>query len=269
MTTRVLRLQEVAVEGRDIVLHGLYIAERIDTRSLDAPRLASAPLVVEAGADGLCVIFRYGVLVFVQVSPEERVRFQQEVDLLLQGRFDEPVTDGILMRVRSDDPDRVEGGVVICGAIDLERIQVVAEGLAKSIALTHYEGTVAAAFDEVEPVAEHLEKKGRAPRSARKLAKRIGGVLSALTRTVGRLEVTEKPEVLWDHSRLDPLYARVEDELELVARQRALERKLAVAEQATRVVLELRQHTQSLRVEWYIVVLILAEIAISLYQLSR
>jgi len=81
--------------------------------------------------------------------------------------------------------------------------------------------------------------------------------------------VAEKPEVLWDHPQLDPLYARVEDELELVARQRALERKLAVAEQATRVVIELRQHTQTLRIKWYIVVLILVEITISLYELSR
>lgn len=47
-------------------------------------------------------------------------------------------------------------------------------------------------------------------------------------------------------------------------RQRASERKLAVAEQATRVVLELRQHTQSLGVEWHIVVLILAQIVCAL-----
>jgi len=38
---------------------------------------------------------------------------------------------------------------------------------------------------------------------------------------------------------------------------------------AARSLLDLRLHAQSLRVEWYIVLLILVEIVIALYELSR
>lgn len=82
------------------------------------------------------------------------------------------------------------------------------------------------------------------------------------------MEAAEKPEVLWEHPELDSLHARLSDELELVERHRALERKLDVMSRAARVLLDLRLHARSLRVEWYIVALILIGIVISLYDLS-
>ena len=38
-------------------------------------------------------------------------------------------------------------------------IQVVADALAKSVVLEHYETTVAGVFDEIEPLAEHLRER--------------------------------------------------------------------------------------------------------------
>ena len=120
----------------------------------------------------------------------------------------------------------------------------------------------------MEPLAFDLERKGTTPRSARTLAKRIGHTLTTLTRAVGRVEAAEKPEILWEHRELDALYARLSDELELVERHRALERKLDVMSSAARDLLDLRLHAQNLRVEWYIVLLILVDIVISLYELA-
>lgn len=267
MVNRIDALRRTALEGRHIAVDAVYLAQRIDTRQLEAHRLASTPLVVEAGRDGLCVLFRYGVAVFIHVMPAEQRAFQAELDALLRERFEEPVSDGLRLTTEKVDGDRVRDGVVVCPTIDIHRMQVIADALAKSVALIHYEQTAASAFEEVEPLALKLEREGRTPRSARALAKRIGSTLLALTRTVGRVEAAEKPEVLWEHPELDSLYARLSDELELVERHRALERKLDVMSSAARVLLDLRLHSQSLRVEWYIVVLILLEIVISLYEL--
>jgi uncharacterized Rmd1/YagE family protein len=269
VATRIDVLRQIAREGRDIAVEGFYLAQRIDTRQLEANRLASTPLVVEAGHEGLCVLFRYGVVVFVHVTSVEQAAFRGQLDPLLKEQFEEPACDRLLLAIEEVDGDRVRDGVVVCPTIDIERVQVIADALAKSVALIHYEEAASSSFEEVEPLALKLEKKGRTPRNQRVLAKSIGSTLRTLTRTVGRVEAAEKPEVLWEHPELDSLYARLSDELELVERHRALERKLDVMSRAARHLLDLRLHAQSIRVEWYIVTLILIEIVISLYELSR
>ena len=84
---------------------------------------------------------------------------------------------------------------------------------------------------------------------------------------VGRVEVEEKPDVLWDHPELERLYARLEDEYELVERSRAMERKLALISQTAGTLIELVHNQRSLRLEWYIIGLIGLELLVSLYGL--
>ena len=84
---------------------------------------------------------------------------------------------------------------------------------------------------------------------------------------VGRVEVGEKPDALWERPDLERLYLRLEDEFELKERQLALHRKLEVIGQTVETVLDLLQSRRALRVEWYIVVLIVAEILLNLYEM--
>src|SRR3569623_1566576 len=97
-----------------------------------------------------------------------------------------------------------------------------------------------------------------------KLLRHIGGTLLIQHTTVGRVEVGEKPEILWERPDLERLYVRLEDEYELRERHVALERKLELISRTAETLLNLMQHKRSLRVEWYIVILIMAEIALSL-----
>ena len=83
----------------------------------------------------------------------------------------------------------------------------------------------------------------------------------------GLVEIGDKPEMLWERADLDRWYARLEDEYELRERSVALERKLDVLSRTAETVLNLLQHRGSLRVEWYIVALIVFEIALSLYEM--
>jgi len=53
----------------------------------------------------------------------------------------------------------------------------------------------------------------------------------------------------------------------LVERHHALERKLELISQTAQTVLEFMQHSSSQRVEWYVVILIVVEILLSLYDI--
>jgi uncharacterized Rmd1/YagE family protein len=85
---------------------------------------------------------------------------------------------------------------------------------------------------------------------------------------VGRVEVSERPEVLWEEARLEPLYAKLQDEYELTERSAALERKLRLLVETAGIFLDLLHNKRSLRVEWYIVALIVVEIGIMIYEMS-
>ena len=122
--------------------------------------------------------------------------------------------------------------------------------------LAHYETTVAAVFDEVEPLAAGLRERGRSRIHGRELLRHIGRTLDIQQRMVGRVEVEEKPEALWERPDLERLYQRLAEEYELTERHRALERKLDLIARTASTLLTLQYNRRSLRVEWYIVALI-------------
>ena len=84
---------------------------------------------------------------------------------------------------------------------------------------------------------------------------------------VGRVAVGEKPDVLWDRPGLTRLFSRLEDEYELQERKLAVDRKLDLISRTVETFADLLQNKRALRVEWYIVVLIVIEIVLTLYQL--
>lgn len=246
----------------------LYVGERIDTRSLEGRRLAAQPLVIEAGAEGAAVIFRYGVVVLFGVSAVEEASFLRHLAPFVHDPLPKPTSEELALTVDPDSGDRVlpEGGVMVA-AFDLARLQIVADVLAKSVVLEAFERAVREAFETVEPLAEQLARGTQGKPGGLELSTHIGRALLVQTKTVGRVEVSEKPDVLWDEPSLERLHHRLAEEYELRERHSALDRKLVLVASTAQTLLDLRNHERSLRVEWYIVALIVAEIALTLYEL--
>ena len=167
---------------------------------------------------------------------------------------------------RADPAVEADGGIAIRDT-DLQRLQIVAHTLAKSVVLAQYELRVKEVFEQVEPLAEALHKGRGSGARGPALLRQIGSVLLTQARTVGRIEVTEKPELTWEQPALERLYARLGEEYELRERDVALGRKLEVISRTAQTFLDLLYNRRSLRVEWYIVILILLEIALTLYEL--
>jgi required for meiotic nuclear division protein 1 len=86
-------------------------------------------------------------------------------------------------------------------------------------------------------------------------------------RMVGRAEIGDKPEILWDHPHLGGLYASMEDEFELQERQSALDRKLGLISDTAQTLADVWDNKQLHKLEWYIIGLIVFEIFISLFEM--
>ncbi len=269
---------------KSIQARALVVGERFDLKAFErAPRLGLAPLIISAGKEGCAVLFRYGVAVLFNVEPLEEVAFLSQLKPLTSDPYPTPemeTEDLSLLSEKEIVPsvsengdvadERGEGvrsGVIRLQEFSLERIQVVADTLAKSVILSHYEATIAGVFDRIEPVAVNLQHSGWGWPNDKELLQHIGSALLINHKMIGRVAISEKPELLWDFPALDRLHARLEDEYELRERQRLLEQKLELISRTVETGLELLQSFRNLRVEWYIVALIVFEIFLTLYQM--
>ena len=249
------------------IVRAILLGERIDTRGLEDPEpLATAPLALRCEPSGIAVLFRYGVVALFEVSPSEERRFIDRLMPRVIEPYDPPEIDELRVAIRADAEEQMGvDGTLTLRDLSVERAQLVADALAKSLVLAHYETRIAAVFDRIEPLAASLRRRGRPGAQGRFLLRHIGNVLSVQHKMVGRVETGEKPEVLWDHPALERLYIRLADEYELRERERALERKLEVISRTVETLLDLVTQNRNLRVEWYIVGLIVLEVVLSIY----
>jgi uncharacterized Rmd1/YagE family protein len=249
------------------VVRAILLGERIDTRGLEDPEpLATAPLALRCEPSGIAVLFRYGVVALFEVSPSEERRFIDRLVPRVIEPYDPPEIDELRVAIRADAEEQMGvDGTLTLRDLSVERAQLVADALAKSLVLAHYETRIASVFDRIEPLAASLRRRGRPGAQGRFLLRHIGNVLSVQHKMVGRVETGEKPEVLWDHPALERLYIRLADEYELRERERALERKLEVISRTVETLLDLVTQNRNLRVEWYIVGLIVIEVVLSIY----
>lgn len=253
-----------------ITARAVVLGERIDTVRLDRrDAISSVPLAFPVDG-GLVAAFRYGVVVLIGLDRGAEAHVLAAVLPHVQGamatREEETIElaagDGLDEGVGAD-------GIVRIGALALDKLLVVADALAKSAALAQDEGQVARVFDTVEPWARQLADTGRSPQGRRDMIRLIGASLLVQHRVAERVAVREKPDILWDRPDLERLYARLEDEYELIERAETLGRKLDLIGETATMLTDLIDTQRSLRLEAVVVGLILMEIGLTLIQMLR
>jgi uncharacterized Rmd1/YagE family protein len=257
-----------APEAPVIAARALLVGRHLDLRQLvQIEPLGHNPLTIRVSGGGRAVLMRYGALVLFNVEPIAEASFLQHLAPFVTEPLEAPETEELRIVIDATRDDLMERNRLILSDMDVSRLQVVADVLGKSVLLADQEAQVARAFDRIEPLAEELKHRGRGVRSSGQLIRHIGETLLIQHRMVGRGEVGDKPEGLWDRPDLGRLYLNLEAEFEIRERQVILERKLTLINDTAVTLLDLLQSKRSLRVEWYIVVLIVIEIFLTLYQL--
>ena len=230
--------------------------------------VSTAPFCFRDG-DGYAVIFRYGVVVLVGLSPEQEdaVLANCASDVMHPMPVEEERVPFELKPSQEEGP--TPGGVLQISELSVAHVLVLADVLAKSVALARYEREIASVFDTIEPAASALATTGKLPSARRPLLKLIGSALLAQHRVSGRIAFAEKPDILWEHPELGRLYGRLEDEYEIVERGTILNGKVSVVGSAAETFTDIVDTARSTRLEILIVLLIFAELVIAAAALWR
>lgn len=256
-------------EGRIVAARAVLVGHRIDTAQLQRPdMLSSTPLGFRVGEAGYVAIFRYGVVVMINLAPVAQQDFLRSLAAYVSGDNARTEEERAQLERTGDKEDRVPaGGNIALRSFSSDRLLLVADALAKSVALARDEHEVARVLDLIEPFAGSLAASGRSPGARRAVIKMIGMSLQVQHRLSGRVAIDDKPDVLWERFDLERLYARLEDTYELKERAAALTRKVDFIRQTAHALTDLIDAARSLRLEVAIVLLILFEILLNAYQM--
>jgi|DewCreStandDraft_4_1066084.scaffolds.fasta_scaffold00812_13 uncharacterized Rmd1/YagE family protein len=244
-----------------LVARAVLLGERLDLRGVAAARGGLADPVQLAGPEGLTAFaFRWGAVVLIGGTVRQQAALLDALRPRVSQPLAEPVEESAALLLGAAEDGIDPGGTVLLKDARPERLALVADALAKSAALAHQEATLSGTLDAMEPFVGALAATGRLAVSTRALQRTIGAALSARSRTTARVQADDKPDLLWDHPDLERLFARLVDELELVERSQALDRKLALVGEASTTLLTLVQSRRTYVVEIAIVLLILLEV---------
>lgn len=247
----------------------VLLGDRLNTAGLEGDGvIATTPLTIRVGQDGMAALFRYGAVVLFGLAPEAEAALLADLAERVSTPEAAPEEEIAAIAIQPDRDELISAaGVIQIRRASSEHLLVVADALAKSVALARDERQVASVFDAVEPYARRLAATGRSAGGRRRILQLIGRALLVQHRVSGRVAVRDKPDILWDRPDLERLYSRLEDEYELTERTEALDRKLAAIAASATALIDLNDADRGLRLELTIILLILAELFVALFQL--
>jgi uncharacterized Rmd1/YagE family protein len=251
-----------------VTARSLLVGERLDTAGLErSDVIATTPLTFRVGT-GYVTLFRYGVIVLIGLSPIQEDEVLRGLSPRVLGAFAKVDDEVTAVEINAGKEDQIlPGGPLTVRDLSPPRLLVVADALAKNVALGRDEREVSRVFDVIEPFAAELARSGHSPSNRRQMLRTIGQALLVQHRISGRVEVEDKPDVLWDHPQFERLYARLVDEYELKERATAVARKLKVIGDTAQALTDIIDTERSVRLEVMIIVLIVVEVLIAFYEL--
>lgn len=169
----------------------------------------------------------------------------------------------------TESPDEDSGmhdGTLVIREMTPGRAGVIALTVAQSAAMEYYERIVDSLHARTSVLVERLEKKGSVAFNTRPLHRFIGEAIGVRSEVLGVLHLLDKPDATWDDPAMDAIYQELKEELDLVDRYEALESKLRTVQEALELILDVARDFRLVVLEVSIVVLIVFEIALSLFR---
>lgn len=211
----------------------------------------------------LIFLFPYGSLVYLPLSEQPLAEAElREMKAFVRRPHDE-IRDEFIIEVVADQKERVEFAKAILPEPTLAKVAIVAEAMAQSNSLEHYEDVADRLTEESTEIIDIIAE-GKRPHDGPKTLSFIGESLAVRRELVAHLSVLDAPEITWEDRSLDLLYQALCNNFEIQQRMRATEYKLELVKETAQVVVSLNESRRSHFMELVIIFLIAVEILLYL-----
>ena len=143
----------------------------------------------------------------------------------------------------------------------------ISYALGQSVKLEAFEEAVQMTIRKNGHLPEEIARRGSINLNRRAIWKRMGEIFIARSSINLSSEYLDMPEFFWRNPNLEPYYEMANKFLDIVNRVNALNQKLDVLQELLAILNTQVQHTHSSMLEMTIIILIVAEITISLLHL--
>jgi required for meiotic nuclear division protein 1 len=230
-------------------------------------RVEKDRLLADLGPMRWALAYDFGALVFVGAEPAESERLVAAVGKKLTGEPHPPLTESFAVDVQPDKPMEVRFDRVIVPQLDQGAVEIVAEVLAQSVAMDYYADDVAEIEAETDRIALMLRSRGRIPQRVTSTLQFIGLCIATRNDILSTLALFDKPDATWENEQLDRLWNGLRKMLEVDDRYRTLDAKLRMFQDNLVLLVDLARQRQTLTLEFAVVILILGEMAIMVWQI--
>lgn len=166
-----------------------------------------------------------------------------------------------------DTHERLRLDIITLDSEDVQTKLAISYGLSQSIKLEAFEEAIKDAIKKNNYLPEEIVKHGSISLSRRAIFKRMGEIFIARSSINLNLEYLDVPEFFWRNPTLEPYYIMTKKFLDIPSRVMALNQKLDVLQELLDILNSQVQHRHSSLLESIIILLIVVEILISLFQL--
>lgn len=217
------------------------------------------------------VVFQYGSIVLFNIREHEVDEYLKIVEKHASGLLPEMRKDEYEVREKPTLNTWMQGGLdyITLQFLNIDGIRTIGSVLGQSIALDYYGRQVDGMVAEFTDINRGMEKTGTFTMDRKKLFQLVGKANSNLADVILKLGLFERSDIAWKDAKYAQIWEYLRDEFELTQRFASLDFKLKFVEHNIRFLQEILQNRKSDFLEWLIIILISAEIAISLYDLIQ
>ncbi len=238
-------------QGADVHLHKDHLVARFPPKD---------------GREQVSFFFDFGAVVFIGIDGPERERLIRAISIRLAQEPHAPLTEDFLVEVRPGAPLEVQFDRVVLPEASLPMLDITSLLLAQSVAMDYYEEDVQDILKRTDAITTSLQTAGRLPGKVGDLLRFIGLCIATKNGVIATLALFDKPDSTWENRDLDRLYNALRLNLEIEDRFRALEAKLRMIQESLVLLVDLSRHRSTWRLEVSVLVLILFEVIIMLWQ---
>lgn len=215
------------------------------------------------------VLFDFGSVVAIGLTEDEREKLIASIGGRIGPEPHPPLTEDFLLEVRQGAAVEVLFDRVILSEPTLPALKVMSLLLAQSAAMDYYDEDVQEIQQRTDAITRALQQDGRVPGRLNHLVRFIGSCIETKNGMIATLALFDKPDATWEDQQIDRLYGRLRVEFEIDDRFRALEAKLRMIQENLVLLTDLYHSRSAWRLEVTVVLLILFEVLLSLWNLFR
>lgn len=217
------------------------------------------------------VVFQYGSIVLFNVRDHEVDGYLKIVEKHASGLLPEMRKDEYEVREKETLNTWMQGGLdfIMLQYLNIDGIRTIGSVLGQSIALDYYVRQVDGMVAEFTDINRGMEKTGTFTMERKKLFQLVGKANSNLADVILKLGLFERSDIAWKNAKYAQIWEYLRDEFELTQRFASLDFKLKFVEHNIRFLQEILQNRKSDFLEWLIIVLIAAEILISVWDIAH